>query len=61
MSVIVRVLDKENFDMYCKGSPEKIAEMSKPESCKQLIDLKNKNISFLALIIFKYQKIFNKF
>ena len=32
MSVIVRVLNKECFDLYCKGSPEKIAEMSKPES-----------------------------
>ena len=36
MSVIVRVLNKDCFDLYCKGSPEKLAEMSKPESCKIL-------------------------
>jgi predicted P-type ATPase len=32
MSVIVRVLNKNHFDLYCKGSPEKIAELSKPET-----------------------------
>jgi len=32
MSVIVRVLDKEFFELHCKGSPEKIAEMSRPDS-----------------------------
>lgn len=32
MSVCVRVLGNPNFVLYCKGSPEKIAEMSKPES-----------------------------
>ncbi len=34
MSVIVRVLNKDCFELYSKGSPEKIAEMSRPESCK---------------------------
>ena len=32
MSVIVRVLNKKHFDLYVKGSPEKIAEMSRPET-----------------------------
>ncbi|CAF0715730.1 unnamed protein product [Brachionus calyciflorus] len=32
MSVVVRVLGQKNFVMYCKGSPEKIGELSKPES-----------------------------
>jgi cation-transporting ATPase 13A2 len=34
MSVIVRELNRDYFTLYCKGSPEKIAEMSKPESRK---------------------------
>jgi cation-transporting ATPase 13A2 len=36
MSVVVRVLNTPHFVLYCKGSPEKIAEMSKPETCKCL-------------------------
>ena len=32
MSVVVRVLNMSHFVLYCKGSPEKIAEMSKPET-----------------------------
>lgn len=32
MSVIVRALNTDHFTMYCKGSPEKIAEMAKPET-----------------------------
>ena len=32
MSVVVRVLNTSHFVLYCKGSPEKIAEMSKPET-----------------------------
>ena len=34
MSVVVRVLNQPHFVLYCKGSPEKIAEMSKPDTCK---------------------------
>ena len=33
MSVIVKVLNSSHFDLYCKGSPEKITEMSLPETC----------------------------
>lgn len=32
MSVIVRVLNSDHFTFYCKGSPEKIAELSKNET-----------------------------
>lgn len=32
MSVVVRVLNTPHFVLYCKGSPEKIAEMCKPET-----------------------------
>lgn len=32
MSVVVRVLGNKNFVMFSKGSPEKIGELSKPES-----------------------------
>jgi magnesium-transporting ATPase (P-type) len=32
MSVVVRALSRTNFTLYCKGSPEKIAEMCKPET-----------------------------
>jgi len=32
MSVIVRVLNTNHFTLFCKGSPEKIAEMAKPET-----------------------------
>jgi magnesium-transporting ATPase (P-type) len=35
MSVIVRDVNKKHFDVFCKGSPEKIAELSNPESCIQ--------------------------
>jgi magnesium-transporting ATPase (P-type) len=34
MSVIVRALNKTSFDIFCKGSPEKIAELSIPKTCK---------------------------
>lgn len=32
MSVVVRALNRSNFTLYCKGSPEKIAEMCKPDT-----------------------------
>lgn len=32
MSVVVRALNRNNFTLFCKGSPEKIAEMCKPET-----------------------------
>ena len=32
MSVVVRVLNQPHFVLYSKGSPEKIAELSKPET-----------------------------
>lgn len=32
MSVVVRALNRNNFTLYCKGSPEKIAEMCKPDT-----------------------------
>lgn len=32
MSVVVRALNRSNFTLFCKGSPEKIAEMCKPET-----------------------------
>ena len=31
-SVIVRILAKESFDLLTKGSPEKIAELSRPDT-----------------------------
>ncbi len=32
MSVVVKELNSPNFVLYCKGSPEKVAELSKPET-----------------------------
>ena len=32
MSVIVRALNKTKFEVFSKGSPEKIAELSRPET-----------------------------
>ncbi|XP_060069309.1 polyamine-transporting ATPase 13A3-like [Ylistrum balloti] len=32
MSVITRRITANNFDLYCKGAPEKIASLSKPET-----------------------------
>ena len=32
MSVVVKELDEANFGFYTKGSPEKIFELSKPET-----------------------------
>lgn len=34
MSVVVKVEGKDNFELYCKGSPEKIFEMSDQETSK---------------------------
>ena len=35
-SVIVRILAKDSFDLLTKGSPEKIAELSRPETSSLL-------------------------
>ena len=32
MSVIVRTLGSDHFDLFAKGAPEKIAMLSKPET-----------------------------
>ncbi len=36
MSVVVKELNDPHYVLYCKGSPEKIAEMAKPETRKFL-------------------------
>ena len=36
-SVIVRILAKNSFDLLTKGSPEKIAELSRPETSKGIL------------------------
>lgn len=35
MSVVIRSLSRKNFEFYCKGSPEIVASMCKPESLPQ--------------------------
>lgn len=32
MSVAIKALNSDHFVLYCKGSPEKITELSKPET-----------------------------
>ena len=39
MSVIVRTLNSDHFTLYCKGSPEKIAELSRNETSKTSVFL----------------------
>lgn len=44
MSVVVKELNDPHYILYCKGSPEKIAEMSKPETLPK--DFQNVLTSF---------------
>lgn len=37
MSVITRILGAGHYDLYCKGSPEMILSLSKPESSESII------------------------
>jgi cation-transporting ATPase 13A3/4/5 len=32
MSVLCKTLDSDHLDVYCKGAPEKITELCKPET-----------------------------
>ena len=49
MSVIVKELREPHFDLFTKGSPEKILEFSRPETSKQ-------NENFLILFEFSCSK-----
>ena len=42
MSVAVKVLGSDHFTLYVKGSPEKITEMARPDTCES---------SFVLLIL----------
>ncbi len=43
MSVITRKVNDETFNLYCKGSPEKVAELSKPDSSNIYLNFNLKN------------------
>ena len=53
MSVITRTLGANHYDLYCKGSPEMILSLSKPESSKQSTSI-SESIQFLLNNFYKY-------